>query len=99
MKNPNQLPAGARFSRPLVMLVAIGLGLAGCGPFAEQAATSSAPACTATPIPTLTSTPPFTATPIPTVTSRPTFTPTPNPTPDLSSRPLVWFGPLPPLEV
>ena len=35
----------------------------------------------------------------PTATSAPTAAPTPFPTPDLSRRPLVWFAPLPPLEV
>ena len=74
-----------------VILLAISLILAGCGPSAEQAATGTAPARTATPRPTVTSKPTF--------TSVPTFTPTPYPTPDLSSRPLVWFGPLPPLQV
>ncbi len=57
-----------------------------------KAADTSAPPPTLTPAA-------WTATPIPTSTPEPTITPTPYPTADLTARPLVWFGPLPPMQV
>jgi hypothetical protein len=67
-----------------------------CLPFSLFCAALIAAACSPGPTPTATTTaPPPSAAPAPTAT----LTPTPYPTPDLSPRPLVWFGPLPPLPV
>ncbi len=88
---------------PFVLSVVLCLGLlplASCGPALAPTGVAILPTDTPTPTetaaPALTPTPPPTATP--TATSAPSPTPTPAPpAPDLTSRPLVWFGPLPPL--
>lgn len=79
----------------LFAILALAVELSACNLFTQGATLAVR---SPTPLPVLTPTV-STITPIPTATSIPIPTPTPYPTPDLTMRPLVWFGPLPPMKV
>ena len=73
-----------KLSQPVIGVTLVVLLVAGCG----------APAATPTPTPILPTAPP--PTPTPELVATPTVVATTYPQPDLSERPLIFFGPLPP---